>query len=159
MSNPENINLLDLVPSLDRHLRTYRGVEDTDSTLAGYLADAVEALAYYWGRTYAVTVSPPKTYIVMPFIAPRDRRPIILMASIIYKLGNINLAGFSDGDFSYNPFPRGKDTSSLSLDVNALKELLPHVRLASPSTLPLRGFNNIYNRESYDWIRVFSLFI
>jgi hypothetical protein len=140
-------------------MRTYRQEADTDSVLAGYLADAVDAISYFWTRTYQVTYVAPRTYVVDPDILAKDRRPLILMASIIYKMGNINIAAFSDGDFSYNPFPRGKDTSSISLDVNELEKygfIGPH--LAQAVTVPLRGFNNVYNRESYDWTQIFGLF-
>lgn len=152
-------NLLELVPAFDRHIRTYRQETDTDSKLAGYLADAVEALSYFWDRTYAVTFTNPYTYVVDPDIEARDKRPLILMGSIIYKMGNINIAAFSDGDFSYNPFPRGKDTSSIALDVNELEKYgFMGPRLAQARTAPMRGFNNIFNRESYDWTAVFALF-
>lgn len=152
-------NLLDLVPAMDRHMRTYRQEGDTDSKLAGYLADAVDALSYFWGRTYQVTFTSPSTYVVAPDILAKDKRPLVLMASIIYKMGNINIAAFSDGDFSYNPFPRGKDTSSIALDVNELERYFTmKPALAHASTVPLRGFGNVFNRESYDWTAVFALF-
>lgn len=153
-------NLLELVPSMDRHMRTYRrggdGV-DTDSKLAGYLADAVEALSALWNREYLVTFTAPSTYVVTPDIEPGDKRPLVLMASIIYKMGAINIAAIVDGDFSYNPFPRGKDTSTLALDINELERYIPK-RLALASTAPLRGFNNVWNLESYNWTEVLALF-
>lgn len=150
---------MDLVPAFTRHVKTYLDPDDTDSKFAGYLADAVDALSYFWIRDYAVTVTTPNTYTVTPEIERRDFRPIILMASIIYKMGNINIAGFSDGDFSYNPFPRGKDTSTLSIDVNELALYgIRQARLAAPSSMPMRGFNNVYNAESYIWPSLFSLF-
>lgn len=153
------MNLLDLSPAFTRHLKAYISDEDTDSKLAGYLADSVECLSYFWNRTYTITYTNPSTYEVNPLITPGDKRPIILMASIIYKMGNINLAGFSDGDFSYNPFPRGKDTSTLAIDINELaKYNIQTPKLARPTTTPLRGFNNVFNRESYNWTAVFQLF-
>lgn len=151
-------NLLDVVPSMDRHMHTYRREEDTDSKLAGYLADSVEALGHLWSRDYAITFTAPNTYILNPDINPKDKRPIVLMASIIYKMGSINIAAVTDGDFSYNPFPRGKDTSTLALDVTELEKYIPKKRLGRASTAPLRGFNNVYNLESYDWTAVFGLF-
>src|SRR4030066_1757946 len=97
------MNLLDLVPALDRHLRQYRKAQDTDSKMAAYLADGIEALNYRWDRTYIITLISPETYSVLPDITAKDKRPIILMASIIYKMGNYSTASFTDGDFSYDP--------------------------------------------------------
>lgn len=152
-------NLLDLVPAFDRHMRTYKQVDDTPSKLAGYLADAIEALSFFWpSKGYEITFTPPYTYECNPDIAVVDKRPIILMASIIYKMGNINIAAVTDGDFSYNPFPRGKDTSTLAIDINELEKYIPKsVLLAQASTAPLRGFNNAFNLESYTWAQVYSL--
>jgi len=140
------MNLLVLVPVLERHLRQYKKVDDTASILAGYLADSVQALEYRWDRTYVVTYIAPATYSVSPDILSKDIRTIILMASIIYKSGNVGQASFSDGDFSYNPV-----RSVIMPDITEIRERLPAVRLAQGRTAPMRGFNNIYNRENYDW--------
>lgn len=153
-------NLLDLVPSLDRHLRVYRNANDTDSKLAGYLADSIEALGYFWGnKSYVIDFTPPMTYVCNPDIALNDKRPIILMGSIIYKMGNLELVAITDGDFSYNPFPRGKGSATLEMDVDELDKFLPKNRLAMASAAPMRGFNNVFNiNESHDWTALFSLF-
>lgn len=135
---------------MKRHLRIYKDDTDTDSKLAAYLADGVEALQFRWSRTYAITVIPPETYLVTPAIASKDKRPIILMGSIIYKMGNLQLANFTDQDFSYNP-QQGRQ-NPIQVDVEELARFLPIYRLASGSTVPLRGFGNIYNPESYNWI-------
>lgn len=152
-------NLLELVPSFERHLRAYIRTGDTESKLSGYLADAIQALSIFWPtRGYTITYTAPYTYVCPVTIAPGDFRPIILMGSIIYKQGNINLAAVTDGDFSYNPFPRGQGTSTLAIDITELEKYIPRVRLASASTVPMVGFDNIYNRESYVWWHVFTLF-
>jgi len=149
------MNLLDLVPAFKRHLRQYKKVDDTDSVLAAYLADGVQALEYRWDRTYAIDYIAPSTYHVAPDIATKDIRTVILMASIIYKVGNYSLARFTDGDFSYDPQNSWR-TNPITFDVNELKERLPAVQLATGRTAPMRGFNNIYNRENYDWAGVFD---
>lgn len=145
------MNLLDLVPAFERHLRQYKKSTDTASILAGYLADGIQALEYRWDRTYVLTYLPPATYTVTPDIVSGDVRTIILMASIIYKMGNYSLARFTDGDFSYDPQNAWR-TNPITFDINELKERLPATRLASGSTAAMRGFNNIYNRESYNWV-------
>jgi hypothetical protein len=102
-----------------------------------------------WDRTYTVEFISPQTYLISPDIEQKDIRPIILMASIIYKMGTIGLASFSDGDFSYNPH-RG-DSSSLAFDRDELLNYLPKLRLAKPSAGTFLGFNNLFNPESYIW--------
>ncbi len=144
------MNLLELVPPLKRHLRIYKDDDDTDSKLAAYLADGVEALQFRWSRTYAITYTPPETYEVTPAIASKDKRPIVLMASIIYKMGNLQLANFTDQDFSYNP-QQGRQ-NPIQVDVEELARFLPIYRLAPAQAGPLKGFGNIYNPESYNWV-------
>jgi len=146
------MNLLDLVPALERHLRQYVKPQDTDSKLAAYIADGIEALNYRWDRTYVITQITPETYAVTPDIVPGDKRPVILMASIIYKMGNYSMARFTDGDFSYDPQNAWR-TNPITFDVEELKQIVPFAssRLVSGSTAPMRGFNNIYNAEGYNW--------
>lgn len=144
------MNLLDMVPALDRHLRQYRKAQDTDSKMAAYLADAVEALNTRWTRSYVITVTQPETYTVSPDIEAKDKRPIILMASIIYKMGNYSMARFTDGDFSYDPQNAWR-TNPITFDVEELKAMIPTTKLAGASTAPMMGFNNIYNPEGYNW--------
>ena len=141
-------NLLDLVPPFKRQLGMYQNDNHTDSTLAAYLADGTEALQFRWSRNYAVTFIAPNSYSVDPFIASKDKRPIILMASIIYKMGNVQLASFHDQDFSYDP-NKGLQ-NPIQGDVTELAMYLPTHRLAKAVTAPLRGFNNLYNVESYN---------
>jgi hypothetical protein len=145
------VNLLDLVPAFERQLRQYKNAIDTDSTLAAYLADAIEALNYRWVRTYTITYTAPNTYFVSPDIEAKDKRPIILQASIIYKMGNLDTIAFRDGDFAWNP-SQGK-TNPLSLDVAELDRIIPpSAKLAQAITAPIRGYSNIYNPESYMFI-------
>jgi len=145
------MNLLDMVPSLDRQLRQYRVAKDTDSELAAYLADGVEALNYRWDRTYGITLISPKTYAVTPDITAKDRRPIILMAAIIYKMGNWEQAYVRDGDFAYDPRLVNAQNNPIRMELEELRKMVPDQRLASARTAPLRGFGNIYNRENYNW--------
>jgi hypothetical protein len=147
------MNLLDLVPTFKRHIGVYLAEEDTDSRLTGYLADGIEALSFRWSRTYVVTQVGPESFSVTPDIASKDKRPIILMSSIIYKLASLQLASFTDQDFSYDP-QQGRQ-NPIQLDIEELARFLPIYRLAKPATAPMRGFNNVYNPESYqymDWL-------
>ena len=149
------MNLLDLVPAFDRQVRQYRKKQDTDSKMAAYLADGIEALNFRWDRTYVITYIAPETYSVSPDITPKDKRPVILMSSIIYKMGNYSTASFIDGDFSYDP----KSTNPILLDIAELKQTVPPAtsRLVAGSTAAMRGFNNIYNPESYNWGDIIAL--
>lgn len=145
------MNLLDLVPSLDRQLRQYRSASDTDSTLAAYLADAIEALSYRWVRDYTIDVTAPNTYHVDPDVVARDKRPIIVQAAIIYKMGNSAFTSFKDGDFAWNP-QQGR-TNPLAVEMAELDKMIPPVpRLAAAITAPMRGYSNIFNPESYRFI-------
>jgi hypothetical protein len=141
------MNLLELVPQFKRHLGQYQDAKDTDSTLAAYLADAIEALQFRWSRTYVISYTAPNSYAVDPIVASKDKRPIILMASIIYKMGNLQLAGFKDQDFSYDP-QQGRQ-NPIQVDVEELARFLPIYRLAKAKTASLRGYNNSINPESY----------
>lgn len=145
------MNLLDLVPAFNRQLNQYRRPADTDSTLAAYLADAIEALNYRWTRDYTIEYTAPNTYHVDPDVVAADKRPIILQASIIYKMGNSSFTSFRDGDFAWDA-PQGR-TNPLALDVAELDKILPsYPKLAQAFTSPIRGYSNIFNPESYMFI-------
>lgn len=140
-----------MVPSFRRQLNQWVLDQHTDSILAGYLADGIEAMAWRWTRDYAITNTPPYTYEVDPEIEIKDKRPIILMSSIIYKSGNLDLASWRDGDFAYDP-QQGRVNPILT-DVAELDKLIPvTIKLAKASSAPLRGFNNVLNPESYAWL-------
>lgn len=145
-------NALELVPAFSRQIKVYNQGNSslTESGLAGYIADAVQALMFRWDRTYTVTFTSPQTYVITPDIEQKDIRPIILMASIIYKMGSLGLVAFTDGDFSYNP--RSGAGSSLEIDRSELLSYIPKARLATPAVLPLRGYAAVWNPESYDWM-------
>lgn len=144
------MNLLDLVPAFQRQLGSYASANDTPSLQAAYLADAVEALGFRWTRDYEITFTSPNTYEVEPTIAAKDKRPIILMASIIYKMGKVNLASFRDGDFAWDPV-QGR-SNPISLDIAELDKYVGVVpKLAAGFTMPLRGYANVYNRETYNF--------
>ena len=142
-------NALDLVPAFRRQTGVYiNGQTTNNSALAGYIADAVQALMPKWDRDYAVTFVSPATYTISPNIEDKDIRPIILMSSIIYKMGNVGLFSFVDGDFSWSPV-RGYNTVAMDKE-----ELLTYVptRLAKAVAGQFTGFKSIYNPESYDWL-------
>lgn len=143
------INLLDLVPPLKRHLRQYLQSDDTDSTLAAYLGDGLTALSWRWTRDYAVTTVMPNTYSVDPAIVMADLRPVILMSSIIYKMGNSSLASYRDGDFAFDPV-QGR-TNPIALDIAELNGVIPlrKVQLAQAIRAPMRGFASVFNDETY----------
>jgi hypothetical protein len=139
--------MLTLVPAFQRQLGQYVNEADTESKLAAYLADAVQALMFRWDRSYSVTWEEPLTFTVEPDIAQKDIRPIVLMASIIYKMANTALAAFQDGDFSYNPHKGPANT--LEIDRTELLNYLGKVRLAGPTSAPLNGYGFAWSGESY----------
>ena len=130
-------------------MRQYVREQDTDSTLAAYLADAINALAWRWTRDYVITTITPNTYTVEPDVTTKDIRPIILMASIIYKTGTTSLASYRDGDFAFDPV-QGR-TNPIALDITELDSMLPVGRkLAQGITAPMRGFAAVYSPETYN---------
>lgn len=137
------------MPPFKRHLRQYLQEDDTDSTLAAYLGDGIIALSWRWTRDYAITTIQPNTYLAEPAVVMTDLRPIILMSSIIYKMGNSSLASYRDGDFAFDPV-QGR-TNPIALDIAELNLVIPprKVPLAQAIRAPMRGFNNIYNDETY----------
>jgi|ERR1035437_479398 hypothetical protein len=141
--------MLDMVPQFKRQIRNFVQDQDTDSTLAAYLSDGVEALSYRWpSRLYAITVIEPNSYIVTPDIVAPDKRAVILMGAIIYMSGQNAEASFHDGDFAWS-VSGGKD-NSLALAQTELNLIVPAVtKLAHAITSPIRGYSNIYNPESY----------
>lgn len=144
-------NALDLVPAFRRQIGVYtQGQNHTDSHLAGYISDAVQALMLRWNRGYTVDFISPMTYNISPDIEQSDIRPIILMASIIYKMGTIGLVSFTDGDFSYNPH-KGSSSAIESDRLELLSYIPAGVRLATPSVGRFLGFDNWVNPESYIW--------
>jgi hypothetical protein len=151
------LNLLDLVPALRRQIKQYIKSSDTDSVLAGYLADAIDALNWRWIRQYQIDFTPPSSYSVSTDITARDKRPIILMASIIYKMGTVSIASFRDGDFAYDPVKLRLDP--ITHDLAELNDLLPsYPILAAGFTSPLRGYSNVWNPESYNFLKSLLLY-
>ncbi len=150
------MNALELVPAFRRQVGVYtRGTNTTDSALAGYIADAVQALSPNWasGQAYEVEYISPATYLITPDVEARDIRPIILMASIIYKMGNISILSYVDGDFSWNT--RGSlGTQLVANEKEELLGLVP-IRLAQAVAGQFLGFSSIYNPENFDWRAVY----
>lgn len=142
-------NALELVPAFRRQISVYtKGATTTDSALAGYIFDALQALMPRWDRTYELQFISPATYLITPDIAPQDIRAIILMASIIYKSGSLSAVSFTDGDFSWNA--RGVNGAILA-DRDELLLYIPRIRLAQPIVGQFLGFNSIFNPEGYRW--------
>jgi hypothetical protein len=123
--------------------------------MAAYLADGIEALQFRWDRPYSIIYTAPETYEVDRDIVSKDKRPIVLMSSIIYKMGNTGLASFKDGDFAYDP-QQGRQ-NPIQVDIEELARFLPIYRLAKPVTMPLRGYSNIWNPESYEYFGIIKL--
>lgn len=146
------MDCLDLVPSLRRHIRQFILPEDTDSKLAGYVSDGVKALAYRWHRSYTVTSPSPNSYIITPDITQVDEHPIMLASAIIYK-GGLLLGSFNDEGFAFN-IPTTGVGSAIQRDVDELKLILPPTQLAGASTAPLRGYDNIFNPEGYNFLGI-----
>lgn len=146
------MNALELIPAFRRQIGVYtRGTNTSDAALAGYIADSVQALSSMWagGQEYTVEFISPATYIITPDVEAKDIRPIILMASIIYKMGSISIMSYVDGDFSWNT--RGSLGTQLVADER--KELLTFVpvRLAKAVAGQFLGYASIYNPENFDW--------
>ena len=151
------MNALDLVPAFRRQIGVYtHGSNTSDSALAGYIADAVQALTSMWGggQVYEVEFTSPMTYNITPDVAAGDIRPIILMASIIYKMGTISILSYVDGDFSWNT--RGSLGTQLT-DAER-KELLGYVpvKLAKAVAGQFLGYKSVYNPENFDWTLVYN---
>lgn len=145
------MNALELVPAFRRQAGVYtHGSNTTDSALAGYIADSVQALSGLWpDKTYEVEFISPQTYIITPDISAGDIRPVILMASIIYKMGNISIMSYVDGDFSWNT--RGAlGTQLIGAETKELKLYIP-VSLARAVAGQFLGYKAIFNPENFDW--------
>jgi len=146
------MNALELVPAFRRQTGVYiRGTNTSDSVLAGYIADAVQGLTTMWApdKVYDVTFTSPATYNITPDITPGDIRPVILMASIIYKMGNISIMSYVDGDFSWNT----RGSLGTQLIENERKELLGYIPviLARAVVGQFMGYKAIYNPENVNW--------
>lgn len=144
-------NALTLVPAFRRQIGVYtQGTTTSDSALAGYIADAVQALLPRWDRGYDIEFISPMTYHITPDLENKDIRPIILMASIIYKMGSVGMISFTDGDFSWNP-NKGSD-NTIDMDRQELLSYIPKVQLAGATAGQFLGFKSVYNPESYNWL-------
>ena len=143
---------LDLVPAFRRQIGVYtRGTNTNDSALAGYIFDAVQALMLRWNKDYELEFIAPATYKILPDVEPQDVRPIILMASIIYKSGTLSIVSFTDGDFTWNA--RGVN-SAIEADRQELLSYVPRVNLVAPTAGQFLGWKSIYNPEGYDFLSI-----
>lgn len=151
------MNALELVPAFRRQIGVYtQGTNTSDSALAGYIADSVQGLISMWsgGQAYDVEFISPQTYIITPDVEAKDIRPIILLAAIIYKMGNVSIMSYVDGDFSWNT----RGSLGAQLIENEKKELLGYVpvKLAQAVAGQFLGFSSIYNPENFDWRFVYN---
>lgn len=128
----------------------------SDETLHIILRNAVSALMRRWSDRYFVDVegvihrntSETFEWSSPPVIQHKDRRAIVLQASIVIKGGKKfsesgNVASWKDEEISYSNIEGAKQRSStLTDDIAELESLLPSKRLARPR----------YGRQ-YGWAR------
>lgn len=126
----------------------------SDETLHLVLRNAVEALMWRWYDKYYLTTegvvarNPNITWewSSPPVIQHKDRRPIVLQASIMIKTGakfseSGNVASWRDDEISYSNIEAARQRSStLDDDIKELEGLLPAKRLARPQSGRLGGW-------------------
>jgi hypothetical protein len=155
---PNPINIDYLLPTLRLHLGdtdplTYRYV---DEWLRVALVSGVKALQRWWGDRYLVeqttyNILRGTTYTFLyaspPVIQDRDERPLILMASILIKTGQLeanswNVGSWKDAEIAVSNIEGSRAKQfGVTMDWNELKEyLLPPtkklsgaLRIAHPS--------------------------
>jgi hypothetical protein len=120
--------------------------------------DSVEALMTRWSNRYyisadgVVTRNPNCTFefSTPPVIQSKDKRAIVLMASIILKSGKKNTqssstASWKDDEVSYSNIEGSKQlSSSLTEDINELNRMLP-IKLAQAKV-----------HRNYGWVQDFD---
>ena len=127
-----------------------------DDWLHTSLIASVEALQRWWNYRYliddddAVYRNPNTSFLFAepPVIERGDKRPIILMASIILKSGDLenrawNLGSWRDSEISYSNIESGRrKTDSIVRDWNELVGILkpPQKVLSYASKLHLPGY-------------------
>ncbi len=127
----------------------------TDDLLHVILREAVEALMYRWHDRYYVTVEgvvTRSTLVAFDFSSPpviqgKDKRPIVLQASVMIKTGakftnSGSAVNWRDEEISYSNIESAKQRSStLNDDIKELESLLPAKRLARPQSGRMPGWN------------------
>lgn len=160
------INLSFMIPRLRLHLG------DTDASAYRYLdewlrlslAASIETLQPWWDFKYLINEgddvyrNPSELFYQgePPVIQRADIRPIILMASIILKSGQLenfswNLGSWRDAEISFSNIEASRRKGDLlEQDWNELKSILkpPQKRLASSNKSHLPGY--LDNPQEYD---------
>jgi hypothetical protein len=143
-------------------LRMHLGDSDssryTDTWLDTALISSVEALQKWWDYKYLLDTNdnayrnPNHRYLFSepPVIQDGDNRPIVLMASIIIKSGDLenmawNLGSWRDAEISYSNIQSGRTkNNSLERDWRELTDILkpPQKRLSGAKKGHLPGYKD-----------------
>jgi len=135
-----------------------------DEWLLLALVASVESLQRWWNFRYLVNdddqvyrnTAIAFSLVEPPVVQASDTRPIILMASIILKKGDLqsvswNIGSWRDSEISYSNIEGGKERqSSLKDDWTELTQLLtpPTKKLTQSNKMSLPGYN--YGLYEYD---------
>ena len=153
-------NLEDLIFPLRMQIGdTEKPYSLSDSYLHGVLLEGIYALMSRWNDKYyatndGVVLRNPNTdfeWSSPPEIQQKDRRPIVLQASILIKSGvkfseSGSVASWKDEEISYSNIESAKQRSStLEDDMKELEAILPSKKLARPKYGRLFGW-----KENYD---------
>jgi hypothetical protein len=152
-------NLEELIFPLRVHIGDIDSGTFSDQNLHGILRVAVAALMRRWNDRYyvdndgVVHRNPNITFewSSPPEIQHKDRRPIVLQASIMIKSGakfseSGNTASWRDEEISYSNIESARQvSSSLSDDVAELDSLVPKQKLAYPVYGRLYGWKEHYS--------------
>ena len=131
----------------------------SDEKLHIVLLESVASLMNRWGDKYYITNDGVVkrnnninfTWSSPPEIQHKDRRPIVLQASILIKSGTKfsesgNTVSWRDEEISYSNIESAKQRSStLDDDVKELEAILPSKKLAKPVYGRLYGWKENYN--------------
>jgi len=138
-----------LFPELRRHVGDDDGTRYTDAWLRAALVSSVNALQRWWGNKYiadtdALTVERNSdyanfTYVEPPVIQYIDERPIVLMASIFIKSGQLeknswNVGSWRDAEIAVSTIEGSRAKQfGIKQDWDALQMILkpPQKRLFS----------------------------
>lgn len=140
----------------------------TDEWLRTALIASIKELMRWWSRKYLLdtdnnairnTTDWNYKYTSPPLIQYEDEEPIILMASIIIKMGSLenmswNLGHWKDAEISYSNIEGGKQKdTSLKRDWKLLTSMLqpPTKRLKEPLKGSLPGYRRSKHESGADF--------
>ncbi len=158
------VDLSYLIPPLRLHIGDRDESRYTDEWLYTALVASISALQTWWNYKYLVDDdndayrNPNSRFLHSspPIIQNSDERPIILMASIIIKRGELenmswNLGSWRDAEISYSNIEGGRaKRESLAQDWDELTKMLkpPQKALAESKKGHLPGFlENVQERR------------